>query len=61
MDALRHFGGAQTLWGFNAGAGASLTVGLLDLFVETRCVGFPTSTVAAGDARFLPMILGATF
>ena len=55
------FGGAQTLWGFNAGAGASLTVGLLALFVETRYVGFPTGNVAAGDARFLPMILGVTF
>lgn len=55
------FGGAQTRWGFNAGAGASLTVGQLALFVETRYVGFPTGNVAAGDARFLPMILGVTF
>ena len=55
------FGGAQTLWGFNAGAGASLTVGQLALFVETRYVGFRSGNVAAGDARFLPMILGVTF
>lgn len=55
------FGGAQTRWGFNAGAGASLTVGQLALFVETRYVGFRSGNAAAGDARFLPMILGVTF
>lgn len=55
------FGGAQTRWGFNAGAGASLAVGQLALFLETRYVGFRSGNVAAGDARFLPMILGMTF
>src|SRR5205085_4304208 len=55
------YGGAQTRWGFNAGAGASLTVGQLALFVETRYVGFRSGSVTAGDARFLPMILGVTF
>jgi len=55
------FGGAQTRWGFNGGAGASLTVGQLALFVETRYVGFHSGSVTAGDARFLPMILGVTF
>jgi len=55
------FGGAQTRWGFNAGAGASLTVGQLALFAETRYVGFRSGNVAAGDVRFLPMILGVTF
>ena len=55
------FRGAQTRWGFNAGAGASVTVGQLALFVETRYVGFGSGNVTSGDARFLPMILGVTF
>jgi hypothetical protein len=55
------FGDAQTRWGFNAGAGASLGVGQLALFVEMRYVGFRSGNVSAGDARFLPMILGLTF
>jgi hypothetical protein len=55
------FGGAETRSGFNGGAGASLTVGELALFIETRYVWFRSGNVAAGDARFLPMILGVTF
>jgi hypothetical protein len=55
------FSDAETRWGFNGGAGASLTVGQLAVFVETRYIQFTSGNVAAGKARFLPMILGVTF
>lgn len=55
------FAGAPTRWGFNGGVGASVTVGQLGLFVETRYIQFRSGSAAAGDARFLPMILGVTF
>jgi hypothetical protein len=55
------FSDAETRWSFNGGAGASLTVGQLALFVETRYIQFGSGSVAAGTTRFLPMILGVTF
>jgi hypothetical protein len=55
------FGRAQTRWGFNGGAGASLTVGQLAMFVETRYVGVRSGNDAIGDLRLLPMIIGVTF
>jgi hypothetical protein len=55
------FGGAETRWGFNGGAGASLTVGQLGMFVETRYVGVASGNVAVGAAHFLPMIVGLRF
>ena len=54
-------GGAQTRWGLNAGAGASLTVGQLALFVETRYVAFRSGNDAAANARFVPMMAGLLF
>ena len=55
------FGRAQTNWGFNGGAGATVAVGQLALFIEARYVGIRGNNVAASDARFFPMILGVTF
>lgn len=55
------FSDAETRWGFNSGAGASLTVGELAVFIETRYIQFGSGSIAAGTARFLPMILGVTF
>ena len=55
------FGGSQTRWGLNGGVGATLTVGQLAMFVETRYVGVRSGNDAAGDVRFFPMIIGATF
>lgn len=54
-------GGVSTRWGFNGGVGASLTVGQLAVFAETRYLQFRWRSDATGDARFLPMILGVTF
>jgi hypothetical protein len=55
------FGRAQTRWGLDGGAGASLTVGQLALFVETRYVGVRSGNDAVGAIRFFPMIIGVTF
>ena len=52
---------AETHWGLNAGAGASLTIGQLALFVESRYVGFRSGNGAAANARFVPMVAGLLF
>jgi len=54
-------GRAGTSWGVNAGAGVSLTVWQLPLFVETRYVGFRSGNTAAANARFVPMVVGVLF
>lgn len=54
-------GSAQTRWGLNAGAGATLTLGQLALFVESRYVGFRSGNVAAPNARLVPIVAGLLF